>query len=119
MGAANTCSIAAVEAGRSVDVDVTDWAYWDLRPSAGAAVSAWHDMDENKTAGSTVRCWIVFKTTYVFLFSAGGRGLIFVLAAPGPRPDIDKVRAFLVGPDVGVLARQGRHGTVSFCARPL
>ena len=33
--------------------------------------------------------------------------MIFVLAPKGPTPDLDKTRAFLIGPDEGVLLDKG------------
>jgi ureidoglycolate hydrolase len=38
-----------------------------------------------------------------FLFPLGGRQIVFVLAPPGPEPSLEKTRAFVIGPNEGIM----------------
>ena len=41
--------------------------------------------------------------SYEFFFPLAGKQIIFVLAPPGPTPEVEKTRAFLIGPDEGIM----------------
>jgi len=68
------------------DVDVTDWAYWDLLPfEPGLRFSMGMIWMKNKPAGSSVRWLECHKTTYEFFFRwvAGNSYLSLRLPARG------------------------------------
>jgi len=91
-----------------MDLDVTSYAFWDLLPfKEPGRFSMGMIWMKNKPPGTSVEWTECHKTTYEFFFPMGGKELIFVLAPPGDKPDLDKTRAFLVGPDEGVLLDKG------------
>ena len=91
------------------DLDVTDYAYWDLLPFNDNKMRFSMGMIwmKNKPEGTCVEWTECHKTTYEFFFPLGGKELIFVLAPKGDVPDLEKTRAFLIGPDEGVLLDKG------------
>ena len=42
-----------------------------------------------------------------FFFLLGGKQILFVLAPPGPEPSIEKTRAFIIGPNEGIMLNRG------------
>ena len=87
-------------------------AYWDLIP--------WGDKEsmtyrfsfgmiflKAKPIGEPIEWTECHRQTYESFFPLGGKQLIFVMAPKGPVPDPEKTRAFLVGPDEGVMLDKG------------
>lgn len=42
-----------------------------------------------------------------FFFPLGGKQVVFVMAPPGPAPDLEKTRAFVIGPNEGIMIKRG------------
>jgi ureidoglycolate hydrolase len=42
-----------------------------------------------------------------FFFPLDGKQVVFIMAPPGPAPDLEKTRAFVVGPDEGIMIKSG------------
>ncbi|MDK2945135.1 MAG: hypothetical protein PWQ24_1850 [Mesotoga sp.] len=85
-------------------------AYWDLIP--------FKDNKEDrfsmgmlfvypKPIGEIVNWTEVHYETYEFFFPLGGKQFIFVLAPKSKIPEAEKTRAFLIGPNEGVLLNKG------------
>lgn len=91
------------------DVDVADMAYWDVLPFKDTNLRFGLGMNwiKNKPEGTYIEWTECHLTTYEFFFPLGGKEMIFLLAPPGPVPDVEKTRAFLIGPDEGVLLDKG------------
>jgi ureidoglycolate hydrolase len=91
------------------DVDVAVQAYWDLLPfkNTNLRFGMGFNWIKEKPWGTYIDWTECHKTTYEFFFPLGGKEVIFVLAPPGPVPDLEKTRAFLAGPDEGVLLDKG------------
>lgn len=91
------------------DVDVADMAYWDVFPfkETGLRFGLGMNWIKNKPEGANIEWTECHLTTYEFFFPLGGKEMIFILAPPGEVPDLEKTRAFLIGPDEGVLLNKG------------
>lgn len=91
------------------DVDVADKAFWDILPFKDTNLRFGIGVNwiKNKPEGTNIEWTECHLTTYEFFFPLSGKEMIFVLAPKGPVPDLNKTRAFLVGPDEGVLLDKG------------
>ena len=98
-----------IDAKAAVDNDMIK-AYWDLIPFT--------DYKENrfsmgmlflkaKPPGEPIDWSECHRATYEFFFPLGGKQLIFVLAPKGDFPDPKRTRAFLIGPDEGIMLDKG------------
>jgi ureidoglycolate lyase len=85
-------------------------AYWDLlpfEPTNEERFSMGMLFLKSKDPGEPIDWTECHRATYEFFFPLGGKQLIFVLCPPMEKPDPEKTRAFLVGPDEGVLLDKG------------
>ncbi len=90
------------------DVDVCDKAFWDVLPfEPGLRFGLGMNWIKQKPEGTNIEWTECHLTTYEFFFPLAGKEMIFVLAPPGPVPNLEKTRAFLIGPDEGVLLDKG------------
>jgi len=97
-----------IDAKAAVEIDMLK-AYWDLTPFKGAdgRFSMGMLFLRPKPLGEPITWTEVHYETYEWFFPLGGKQLIFVLAPKSPVPDPNKTRAFLVGPDEGVMLDEG------------
>lgn len=97
-----------IDAKAAVDNDMIK-AYWDLIPFTDTEdrFSMGMLFLKAKPPGESIDWTECHRETYEFFFPLGGKQLIFVLAPKGDVPDLKKTRAFLVGPDEGVLLDKG------------
>jgi len=97
-----------VDAKAAVEIPMLK-AYWDLLPFEGSdgRFSMGMLFLRPKPAGEIITWTEVHYETYEFFFPLGGKQLIFVLAPKSAKPDPNKTRAFLIGPDEGVLLDKG------------
>ena len=87
------------------DVDVAVQAFWDVVPMKDLKYRFSLGMNwiKTKPEGTIIDWTECHLETYEFFFPLGGKELIFVLAPPGAEPSIEKTRAFLIGPDEGIM----------------
>ncbi len=98
-----------IDAKAAVDNDMIK-AYWDLLPfelSDQERFSMGMLFLKSKDPGEPIDWTECHKDTYEFFFPLGGKQLIFILCPPMAVPDPAQTRAFLVGPDEGVLLDKG------------
>ena len=83
--------------------------YWDLVPfkDVEGRFSMGMLFLRPKPLGEPITWTEVHYETYESFFPLGGKQFIFVLAPKAPRPDPKKTRAFLIGPDEGVMLDKG------------
>ena len=91
------------------DCDVVTKAYWDILPfkDTGERFSLGVIFMKPKPEGTIFEWTECHLETYEWFFPLGGKELIFLLAPKGPIPDPKKTRAFLFGPDEGVMLDKG------------
>ncbi len=85
-------------------------AYWDLIPyedGANNRFSMGMLYVYPKPLGEPLTWTEVHYETYEYFIPLGGKQFIFVLAPKSKIPDVNKTRAFLVGPNEGVLLNLG------------
>ena len=107
-----------VDAKAAVDNNMIK-AYWDLipfPPSAEERFSMGMLFLRSKEPGKPLDWTECHRQTYEFFFPLGGKQLIFVLCPPMKVPDPAKTRAFLVGPDEGVMLDKGTWHYPPFAA---
>jgi len=97
-----------IDAKAAVEIDMLK-AYWDLTPfkEADGRFAMGMLFLRPKPLGEPITWTEVHYETYEWFFPLGGKQLIFVLAPKSPVPDPNKTRAFLVGPDEGVMLDEG------------
>jgi ureidoglycolate hydrolase len=98
-----------IDAKAAVDNDMIK-AYWDLipfEPSDQERFSMGMLFLKSKPPGEPIDWSECHRQTHEFFFPLGGKQLIFVLCPPMDIPDPKKTRAFIVGPDEGVMLDKG------------
>ncbi len=93
----------------SVDSDLIK-SYWnliDFKPSEENKTSFGMLFLKPKDLGEPIEWVERHMETYEMFLPLGGKEFIFVLCPPMETPDPEKTRAFLVGPDEGVLLDKG------------
>lgn len=103
-----TYNLHPIDVKPAVEIDILK-AYWDLIPfkNVEGRFSMGMLFLKPKPLGAPLTWTEVHYETYEFFLPLGGRQLIFVLAPKSPQPDPEKTRAFLVGPDEGVMLDKG------------
>lgn len=107
-----------IDAKAAVDNDMIK-AYWDLvpfEPTDQERFSMGMLFLKSKDPGEPIDWTECHRQSYEFFFPLGGKQLIFVLCPPMDEPDLKKTRAFLVGPDEGVLLDKGTWHYPPFAA---
>lgn len=97
-----------IDAKAAVENDMIK-AYWDLIPFPDTEdrFSMGFLFLKAKPPGEPIDWTECHRETHEFFFPLGGKQLIFILAPKGDIPDPQKTRAFLVGPDEGVMLDKG------------
>jgi len=97
-----------IDVKAAVDIDILK-GYWDLIPfkNVEGRFSMGMLFLKPKPLGEPLTWTEVHYETYEFFFPLGGKQLIFVLAPKSSHPDPEKTRAFLIGPDEGVMLDKG------------
>ena len=93
--------------------------YWDLvpfEPSDQERFAMGMLFLKSKTPGEPLDWTECHRQTYEFFFPLGGKQLIFVLCPPMDKPDPEQTRAFIVGPDEGVMLDKGTWHYPPFAA---
>jgi ureidoglycolate hydrolase len=60
-------------------------------------------MLNEKPAGEILEWTEYHEGSFEMFFPMGGKQIVFVVAPPGPVPEIEKTRAFLIGPHEGIM----------------
>lgn len=107
-----------INAKAAVDNDMIK-AYWDLLPfelSDQERFSMGMLFLKSKAPGEPIDWTECHRQTHEFFFPLGGKELIFVMCPPMEVPDPAQTRAFLVGPDEGVMLDKGTWHYPPFAA---
>jgi ureidoglycolate hydrolase len=90
-------------------VDIAVKVYWDLLPfeNKGERFSLGMVFVKPKPEGTIIDWTECHPDTYEVFLPLGGKEFIFVLCPKGSKPDPEKTRAFLIGPDEGILLDKG------------
>jgi ureidoglycolate hydrolase len=96
----------AVESREFVAVTPEFVAYTDLIPkfkNEKGRFSVGLLMLNEKPEGELIEWTEYHEGSYELFFPMGGKQIVFVMAPPGPVPEIEKTRAFLIGPNEGIM----------------
>ena len=93
----------------AVEMDILK-GYWDLIPYLDGADNRFSMgmlIVKPKPLGEILDWTEVHYETYEYFFPLGGKQIIFVLAPASKVPEPEKTRAFIIGPNEGVLLNKG------------
>ncbi|MBN2285290.1 MAG: ureidoglycolate lyase [Tissierellales bacterium] len=85
-------------------------SYWnliDMKPSENDKFSIGMLFLKPKDLGAPIEWLECHLETYEFFFPLGGKDFVFLLCPPMEKPTPEKTRAFLVGPNEGVMLDKG------------
>jgi ureidoglycolate hydrolase len=97
-------------AGPGIAVTPEFTAYTDLVPflkSEKGIFSVGMLVLKEKPKGELIVWTEYHEGSFELFFPLGGKQIVFVLAPPGQAPSTEKTRAFLIGPNEGILLNKG------------